>query len=218
MTHSQPLSLTRGQSPRRRPRALVALAAAAALALFAAFCGADTAAADPPPTDQIVDDPPVLATAAVLDGTPIDGLSAGPMVSGGYHVHTHVTLYVDGTEHWIPAGVGVTRPVLLDPTRTDPVIKEAHGFYSLHTHDESGVIHAESATPRDFTLGQFFDLWGQPLSRREVGPATGDVTVWVDGKPYDGDPRAVAIKDHTMVQLNVGQDVPFVPYDFPAKF
>jgi hypothetical protein len=112
----------------------------------------------------------------------------------------------------------VTRPLVLDPDRPDPVITAAKAFYWLHTHDESGVIHAEAPTPHDFVLGQFFDLWGQPLSRHEVGPATGDVTVWVDGERYDGDVRKIALKDHTMVQLNVGRDVPFVPYDFPAKF
>jgi hypothetical protein len=210
--------MTHLQSPRPRPRALAIGAALAALALSVGVCGASAAAADPVPTDQIVDDPPVLVTAPVLDGTPIDGIPAGPMVPGGYHVHAHLTLYVDGREMWIPAGVGVTRPVLLDPTRPDPVIKEAHGYYWLHTHDESGLIHAEAPTPHDFTLGQFFDVWGQPLSKHQVGPALGDVTVWVDGKAYDGDPRDIVIKDHEMVQLNVGRDVPFVPYDFPSKY
>ena len=208
--------MTHRQSPRRRPRTFAALATPAAMALAIGFCGAPRAAADP--TDQIVDDPPVLAGAAVLDGTPVDGIQAGPMVAGGYHVHAHLTLYVDGTEMWVPAGVGVTRPVLLDPQRPDPSITEAHSFYWLHTHDESGVIHAEAPTPHDFTLGQFFDMWGQPLSRQEVGPATGDVNVWVDVKRYDGDPRDIVIKDREMVQLNVGRDVPFVPYDFPSKF
>ncbi|MBS2535691.1 hypothetical protein KGQ20_23290, partial [Catenulispora sp. NF23] len=99
------------RSPRRRLGALGTLAALSALALFTGLCGAPAAAADNP----IVDDPPVLATAAVLDGKPIDGIPAGPMVAGGYHVHSHLTLYVDGTEHWVPAGVGVTRPIVLDP-------------------------------------------------------------------------------------------------------
>jgi hypothetical protein len=202
------------ESPRRRLGARAVLPAlAAALALFLGVYAAPPAAAD-----DIVDDAPVLVTAAILDGKPIDGIPAGPMVDGGYHVHAHLTLYIDGREQWVPAGVGVTRPLVLDPDRPDPVITAAKAFYWLHTHDESGVIHAEAPTPHDFVLGQFFDLWGQPLSRHEVGPAKGEVTVWVDGKRYDGDPRKIALKDHTMVQLNVGRDVPFVPYDFPAKF
>ena len=206
--------MSRPQSPpRRRPGTPAALAGLAALALSGGFCGAAMAA-----VDAIVDDPPVLAAAAVLDGRPIDGIPAGPMVAGGYHVHAHLTLYIDGGERWVPAGVGVTRPVVLDPTRPNPSITAAGSFYWLHTHDESGIIHLEAPTPHDFTLGQFFDLWGQPLTRHEVGPARGDVTVWVDGKRFDGDPRNVPLKDHTMVQLNAGRDVPFVPYDFPSRF
>lgn len=210
------------QSAGRGARALASTTAAAtatALALLLGFCGASTAAADPGnTTDQIADDPPVLATAQVLDGSPVDGIPSGPMVAGGYHVHAHLTLYVDGVEYWVPAGVGVMRPVVLDPTRSDPMITAARGYYELHTHDESGLIHAEAPKPRDFTLGEFFDLWGQPLSREAVGPASGDVTVWVDGARYEGDPRDIAIKNHTVIQLDVGRDVPFVGYDFPAKY
>jgi hypothetical protein len=200
-------------TPRRAAGLPATLAPALAAALFLAVCGAPLAAAD-----EIVDDPPVLVTAAVLDGKPVDGVPAGAMVSGGFHVHSHLTLYIDGMEQWVPAGVGVLRPVVLDPTESDPNITAAKGFYWLHTHDESGVIHEEAPKPQDFNLGEFFDLWGQPLDRHEVGPAQGDVTVWVDGKRYDGDPRKVALKDHTQVQLNVGRDVPFVAYEFPAKF
>lgn len=202
------------QSPQHRPGARALLPAlAAALAPLVGFLGAPLAAAD-----DIVDDPPVLVTAAVRDGRPIDGIPAGPMVPGGYHVHAHLTLYVDGMEMWVPAGVGVLRPVVLDPDHPDPVITAAKGYYWLHTHDESGVIHAEAPQKHDFTLGQFFDIWGQPLSRHEVGPAKGAVTVSVDGKRYDGDPRKVKIGDHVQIQLNVGRDVPFVPYGFPPRF
>jgi len=212
------------QSPRRR---LGALAVLSALALFFGLCGASASAADQDQgpgqsqdqdQNRIVDDPPVLATAAVLGGAPVDGILAGPMVAGGFHIHAHLRLYVNGVEHWVPAGVGVTRPVVLDPDRSDPSIKAAHSFYWLHTHDESGIIHAEAPTPHDFTLGQFFDLWGQPLSRHRVGPAQGDVTMYVDGKKSDGDPRAVVLKDHTQIQLDVGRDVPFAPYDFPSRY
>ncbi|HEX9235017.1 MAG TPA: hypothetical protein VF972_01920 [Actinomycetota bacterium] len=31
---------------------------------------------------------------------------------------------------------------------------------SIHTHDATGIIHIESPTPRTFTLGEFFDVWG----------------------------------------------------------
>lgn len=157
----------------------------------------------------------MLATAKVRDGTPVDGIPAGPMVAGGYHIHAHLAMYVNGVSAWVPAGVGVTRPLVLDRDRPDPAIVAAQGYYWLHTHDESGVIHAEAPQEHTFTLGQFFDLWGQPLSRHQVGPAKGDVTVLVDGKPFGGDPRGIVLKQHELIQLNVGRDVAFQPYDFP---
>lgn len=29
----------------------------------------------------------------------------------------------------------------------------------LHTHDSSGTIHVESSIERDYTLGEFLDVW-----------------------------------------------------------
>src|SRR6185437_13742804 len=129
-TWNDPYLMRHTPSPRRRlgARALVP-ALAAAPALLVGFLSAPLAAAD-----DIVDDPPVLVSAAIRDGKPIDGIPAGPMVAGGYHVHAHLTLYVDGTEMWVPAGVGVLHPVVLDPDHPDPVITAAKAFYWLHTH------------------------------------------------------------------------------------
>jgi hypothetical protein len=41
-------------------------------------------------------------------------------------------------------------------------------FYWLHTHDESGIIHIEAPLHRDFTLGQFFDIWNKKLSNDQI--------------------------------------------------
>ena len=32
-------------------------------------------------------------------------------------------------------------------------------IYWLHTHDNSGIMHIESPTKRNFTLGQFLQIW-----------------------------------------------------------
>ena len=46
-------------------------------------------------------------------------------------------------------------------------------------------------------FGQFFAVWGQPLSRDNVAgakPRPGEhTTVWVDGNLYSGDPRAIEL-------------------------
>jgi hypothetical protein len=40
--------------------------------------------------------------------------------------------------------------------------------YWLHTHDENGIIHIESPIKKDFTPGQFFDLWKRKLNNTQV--------------------------------------------------
>jgi hypothetical protein len=86
----------------------------------------------------------------------------------------------------------------------------------VHTHDASGVVHIESPVQRRFTLGELFDLWGQPLGPQQVGPAPGPVTALVNGVVVAGDPRAIPLTAHAVIQLDVGAVVPFQAYRFPA--
>ncbi len=54
------------------------------------------------------------------------------------------------------------------------------GFHALHTHDGSGIIHCElpwgDVTPN---LGEFFTIWGQPLSTTGVWTYSGAVSAKV---------------------------------------
>jgi hypothetical protein len=58
---------------------------------------------------------------------------------------------------------------------------------------------------RTYTLGDFFDVWGEPLGRRRVGPARGHVTAFLDGRRYTGDPRGILLLSHAQIQLDVGR-------------
>ena len=89
-------------------------------------------------------------------------------------------------------------------------------LYWLHTHNATGVIHVESPVQRVYTLGQFFDIWGQPLSTTQVGRATGSVTAFLNGKRFSGDPRSIKLTPHALIQLDVGKVVPPQPFTFPA--
>lgn len=40
---------------------------------------------------------------------------------------------------------------------------EMPGKAPLHTHDDSGTIHVESSTNRNYRLGEFFKVWGLDL-------------------------------------------------------
>ena len=83
-------------------------------------------------------------------------------------------------------------------------------FYWLHTHAADGIIHIESpSATRVFTLGDFFAEWRQPLTSRQVGPAVGQVTAFLNGKRWNGSPAAIPLGAHYAIQLDVG--VPLVP-------
>ena len=114
----------------------------------------------------------------------------------------------------IPYGIGVLGPLQLQQTADGPFVTGGTGFYWLHTHDTTGVIHIESPVQRRYTLGEFFDLWGQPLSPTQVGPERGPVTALVDGTRFVGDPRDIPLDAHAVVQLDVGAVHPFERYPF----
>ena len=57
---------------------------------------------------------------------------------------------------------------------------------------------------RTYTLGEFFDEWGQPLGPSQVGPARGKVTVIVNGKVFQGNPRDVPLGSDENLQVEVG--------------
>ena len=59
-------------------------------------------------------------------------------------------------------------------TSEGPVAVGGKCIYWLHTHAPDGVIHIESPFERVYTLGNLFDIWHQPLSKRQVGDAKGD--------------------------------------------
>ena len=70
-----------------------------------------------------------------------------------------------------------------------------------------GIIHTESPIDRTYTLGEFFDIWGQRLDRDHVGPARGTVTALVNGRVFTGDPRRIPLLAHAQIQLDVGRPV-----------
>jgi len=120
-----------------------------------------------------------------------------------FHIHAHVTIFVNGTARQVPAAIGIPGAVA-QQTPAGPFIGEGTCFYWLHTHAADGIVHIESPVQRTYTLGEFFDEWGQPLGPDQVGPATGHVTVIYNGKVFVGNPRDVPLTAHAQIQLEVG--------------
>jgi hypothetical protein len=94
-------------------------------------------------------------------------------MNSSVHFHPLLKVFANGRQIPVPANIGI------DPTQ------DSMQMAGLHTHDASGTIHVEGVSgPR---LGQFFGIWGVPLSARRLGPyrAGGEnvVRMWVDGRP-----------------------------------
>jgi hypothetical protein len=144
-----------------------------------------------------------IAPASTTQTGTVDGIHCGPTEQLAYHIHAHLAIYVDGQPRALPGGIGIPGSQVVQTTE-GPVAQGGRCIYWLHTHAPDGVIHVESPIERIYTLGDFFDLWHQPLSSNQVGEAKGKVTAIVNGKPWTKDPRDIPLEPHNVIELNVG--------------
>jgi hypothetical protein len=155
------------------------------------------------------------------------GLAPEPAEELAYHVHAHLDVFVNGRHEVVPAAIGIdiTDPAVkkfdepdgstayggINPPCADPCISP------LHTHGDDGVLHTESATTKTNELGQLFAEWNVRLDRNCVDgfcrPAS-RITVYVDGKPYSGDPRAIPLSDRKEIAIVIGRP----PATIPSRF
>jgi hypothetical protein len=152
----------------------------------------------PIPAGQALADPSSATT-----GQTIDGISCSEGEQTLFHIHAHLTIFVNGVAKQVPAGIGIPGAKAQN-TAQGPFVDGGTCFYWLHTHAADGIVHIESPVKRTYTLGQFFDEWGQPLGTGQVGTASGKVVTIVDGKVYQGNPRNVPLTAHEQIQLEVG--------------
>ncbi len=161
----------------------------------------------------------VASASSTRSGAPVDGIrcvtESKDVVK--YHTHTHVALYVDGQMMRLPAGIGITPPSVVDHFASG-TFYDVGGYdclYWLHTHVADGIVHVEAPAKDIFTLGQFFDVWNQPLTSSRMAAHEGRVVVFEDGKRLTGDPRLTPLLDHGDIQIDVGTPViPFQPFKF----
>jgi hypothetical protein len=166
------------------------------------------------PEGVLIYNVPNLAPATTRGGQTVDGISCRKQADEKvkYHVHVYVAVYVKGKMERLPAGIGVTQPRLLEkyPNGHFYDVGLYNCLYWLHTHVADGIVHVESPGPRNFTLGQFFDIWDQPLGPRQAGPAKGNVLVFENGKRVHGNIRLTPLLAHADIQIDVGS--PVVPF------
>ena len=154
------------------------------------------------------------STASGGQGDPVDTIPCGTGADAE-HYHVHVSLFVNGQQQAMPLGVGIDNAVVVG----DSLAIAGTCFYWLHAHDRTGIIHVEPAeTGHTFTLGEYFDIWGEPLTSSNVAGNQGDVTVYIDGARYLGDPRAIVLAAHQQITLEVGTRVAPPVYTFPPDY
>jgi hypothetical protein len=137
-------------------------------------------------------------------GQPIRGISCQTSEQTLFHIHAHLTVFVNGSARQVPAGIGIPG-ARAQQTQQGTFVDSGNCFYWLHTHSSDGIVHIESPVKRTYTLGDFFAEWGQPLGPGQVGPAHGHVTAIYNGRVYRGDPARIPLTAHAQIQLEVGK-------------
>ena len=146
---------------------------------------------------------PLASTATAATGQTVDGIGCQAGEQTLFHIHAHLTVFVNGSARQVPAAIGIPGAV----SQSSPAgsfVGQGTCFYWLHTHAADGIIHIESPVHRTYTLGNFFDEWGQPLSASRVGPASGHVVAIYNGQVFTGNPRDIPLTAHAQIQLEVG--------------
>jgi hypothetical protein len=145
----------------------------------------------------------MLVAQSFYGSLPIDGVECNPTEGATEHVHAQLQLYDRGKRVTVPADIGMSQG--------------SGCLYWIHTHDSNGFIHIEAPVVKNFTLGQFFDIWGRELTWTHadgiVAPHGTRLAIWVNGKPWHGsDPRTIVLHDHETIVVQSGP-----PYAKPAQ-
>jgi hypothetical protein len=138
---------------------------------------------------------------------PIDGIYCDALEQTAYHIHAHLTIYINGKQVAIPQGLGIA--------------SDQSCYYWLHTHTNDGVIHIEFPRQGHPTLGNFLDIWGQSFQslgfQNELASSTG-WTVYVDGKKVTDNFNQLVLQPHQVITIayNSPGITPDTSFNWPA--
>ena len=126
-------------------------------------------------------------------------------------VGVHVELFANRRVVLVPPGIGIAGPVV----RRHGRVVGGRCSFPLRTREPTGTV--ELARGARLTLGEFFAVWGQPLTRGRLLAFRGRVRAYMNGRARGGNPRRIALAPHANVVLEVGGHVPPHPgYLFPG--
>jgi hypothetical protein len=141
----------------------------------------------------------------LTNGAPIGGFNCVINPPQPLAFYAHLSILVNNEPQKIPTYLGASRQ---PPT---------HCFYAIHTHDSSGRIHVTPAAPATFTLGELFEIWGQPLTNTNVAGVTGlpvEIYVTDNGtttRVDDTDWANIELRDHREITIELGTPLAEIP-------
>jgi hypothetical protein len=158
-------------------------------------------------------DSSLLTSASITNSRPIiSGISCDSMEHFNIHIHAHLDIFINGNPYPIPAEIGII------PNQC---------IYWMHTHDDTGIIHIESPKDRSFTLGEFFDIWGQKFDNNQIfdnivgegGSSNNNaLSVYINGNRVSNsiDYREIKINTHDEIAIIYGTPPDPIPssYEF----
>lgn len=110
---------------------------------------------------------PSGSTSSGGTGQPVSGLSCTDV--GNTYTYSHLSIYQNGKQLALPTNIGTVAPTMA---------MQRGCVYPVHTVDSTGKIRIDATNNTPYTLGQFFAVWGEPLSTTNVAGISGPVTAW----------------------------------------
>ena len=158
-----------------------------------------------------------LSGGVPANGQTVDGMECYPQEATQMHLHVNLEIVVDGKQGQIPPGLGFVAP------RSSGIPALGYSgstrcIYPVHVHYPDNQVHVESPSARRYTLGDVFDLWGEPLNKTQVLGYHADATHAIafgyrfasratSFNPYLDDPRAMPLLDNETIKI-VYQTIP----------
>ena len=109
------------------------------------------------------------------------------------HIHPQLSITFDGQPLTVPSQIGIDQSLWKEHSLDQFGMQ---GMAPLHTHDASGTIHVESNANRNYTLGEFLNIWGGLDTSGKTVKAT------ADGKSVSGY-KDLILRDGEQINLQV---------------
>ena len=129
----------------------------------------------------------LMTSSNSYNNLPASEINIGSHKNIALHIHSDLKILINGNETLIPANIGIA-PGIMRP---------------LHKHDATEEIHIEGPYKRDFTIGEFFQIWGRIFNSNcifEYCIDKGELKMLVNGQE-NSDMENYLMKDHDKILI-----------------